>query len=333
MQDHDSLEDFLTRLMTHPAEYDRLQRLLTLQLKSAPKSQLQVLLRRLLSYIVSVESLKRFKYRYTPEIEVFADCIADHPHLHSSYLQTVCQYPAKAHHHCAELESMRADLSVFLNDLRQRSSSRAFRVQVNQQQSQMNRTCRAMCQYVDALFATHARLVVIRVDFSYQRQADIELEQFESDLKRLNESTSHNPLFKHMVGYLFKIEYGMEKGLHAHCLLFFNGAKRKGSSDWHLAKQIGEHWRDTIVGAQGHYWNCHDEKARYAELGLLGIGDIHYSDTVSIENLKTIVKYFCKRQQYIKPITKPKMQLVRPGNSPDTDSVKLGKPRKADGVI
>lgn len=325
MQDRDSLEDFL-RLITHPQEYRTLQALLTYQLKSAPQSPLQLLLRRLPSYILSTEHLNRLFYSYTPEVEVFADCIADHPSLHSVHLQTVCKYPAKAHTHYSELEFMRASLSAFLTDLHQRLSAPAFRVQVNQQQSQMNRTCRAMYKYVDDLFATHARLVVIRVDLSYQADANAEIEQLECDLKRFKKSTRHTPFFNSMTGYLLKIEYGLEKGLHVHGLLFFDGSKRKGSSDSHLAQQIGEHWRDTIVREQGHYWNCHDDKAHYENLGLLGIGEIHWNDTRGINNLKGIVKYFCKRGQYIKPLGVPKMRLIRKGDTPKKS--RGGKPRK-----
>jgi hypothetical protein len=274
MQDRDSLEDFLTHL-TNPEEYQPLQRLLTYQQKSAHQSLLRILLVRLPSYIASTQGLKRFKYRYTPEVEVFADCVADYPLLQDDgYLQTVCKYPAKPHRHCVELEAMRAVLSAFLQDLVQRLSVPEFRLQVNQQQSQMNRTYRAMCEYVDALFATHARLVVIRVDFSYQQGADVELDQLERDLKRFYDSTAYVPLFNHMVGHILKIEYGLEKGLHVHGLFFFDGSKRKGASDWYLAQQIGEHWSVAIVGAHGLYWNCHDDKAHYTRLGLLGIGDI-----------------------------------------------------------
>ncbi len=82
------------------------------------------------------------------------------------------------------------------------------------------------------------------------------------------------------------------------------------------------------MGAQGHYWNCHDDKAHYQRLDLLGIGDIHWTDTKEIQNLKTIVAYFCKRQQYIKPIDAPKMRLVRKGDSPKKGSG--GAPRKLE---
>jgi hypothetical protein len=303
MLDYDSLEDFLTRLMTHAAEYQTLQGLLTYQQKPAPQSLLRILLRRLPSYIASTHF----------------------------YLQTVCKYPAKPHRYCVELEAMRAELSAFLQDLVQRLSAPAFRLQVNQQQSQMNRTYRAMCEYVDALFATHARLVVIRLDFSYQQEADVGLDQLERDLKRFYDSTAYVPLFNHMVGHILKIEYGLEKGLHVHGLLFFDGSKRKGSSDVYLAKQIGQHWSDTIVGAQGRYWNCHDDKAHYTRLGLLGIGDIHYSDATEIQNLKRIVEYLCKRGQFIKPIDTPKTRLVRKGNTPKKNPA--GAPRKTPQCI
>jgi hypothetical protein len=169
------------------------------------------------------------------------------------------------------------------------------------------------------------------VDLSYIKDANVSLEQLEEDLERLNHRMGYAELFDHKVGHLFKIEYGLDKGLHVHCLFFFDGSKRKGSSDWFLAKSIGEYWCDVVVGAYGRYWNCHDDKENYERLGLLGIGDIHYTDVLMINNLKQIVEYFCKRQQYIKPRDKPKMQLIRSGNLPDTDGVKRGAPRK--GIV
>ena len=331
----DSLEHFLTQF-TDTDEYNTLQQLLRGELTAFPHFPLRQLLVHFPSYITSIKKLNPLKYRYSLEVEAFADCVAAYSFPDVYLLETVCKYPAVAHIYCAELEHTRMHLSHCLHDLHQRLQSATFKHKASQQQSRMNRNYRTMCHYVDTLFTLHARPVVVRVDFSYISTAQIEIEQLEQHLERFYESTlavypvHQHPLglFSHLKGRILKIEYGVEKGLHVHALLFFDGSKRKGSSDVHLAQSIGEYWRDKIVGAEGHYWNCNDKKYHYERLGRLGIGEIHALEQDKMNNLKNIVRYFCKRKQYIKPISKPKMRLVRAGDLPDIPLVKKGAPRK-----
>jgi hypothetical protein len=330
MRDHDSLELFLQRLTTQHDEYQKLQHKLNSVAQSRCTTILESQLAQLPSLIQNIGKMNRYQYRYTLELEVFADCVALHlACVNHVEFETVCRYPAI----CQvpdTFQQTRMILSQFLQDLYQRLLSSNFRYEVNQKQSRLNQIFASKCEYVDALFSRYARLVVVRVDLSYLTDVRVDIDQLESDLEYLNNRMKYAPLFNYKVGHLFKIEYGLDKGLHVHCLFFFDGAKHKGSTDWFLAKSIGECWCQ-IVGAYGQYWNCHDDKENYERLGLLCIGDIHYTDVPMINNLKQIVEYFCKRQQYIKPRDKPKMQLIRSGNLPDTDGVKRGAPRK--GIV
>lgn len=323
MRDQDSLEDFLQHLTTHHDEYQALQH----KLNGAMSSHITTLeyqLVELPSLIAKIGKLNRYQYRYTLEVEVFADCVASHL-LSVNHLEfaTVCRYPAILQMP-DNLQYARMTLSRFLQYLYQRLNSSEFLHQAREQQKSFNRTLKNKQAYIDGLFAHYARLVVIRLDLSYLKDADISVEQLEFDLERLNNRMKYHHLFDHKVGHLFRIEYGLDKGLHVHCLFFFDGSKRQGLSDWHIAKSIGDCWRDEIVSGDGNYWSCHDNKDQYA---YLGIGDIHYTDVEMVNNLKNhVVSYFCLRKQYIKP-TYRRMQLIRSGNALDDTSPKRGRPR------
>lgn len=336
----DSLENFLEHIIANPAEYHHLQAILTNANHPALKWHLRFLIH-LPVYISDTERLKRFKYRYTLEVETFVDCLARYPALsyNTDGLQQLFQSLLRGYS-CSETESLKVVLSAFLHDLQQSLLSPEFKREANKQNKAMNRRYRDMCGYVDELFAAHARLLVVNVVLSYSVQANVELDDLERHLEQLSASTralvkptidtdgnKRLGLFSHLKGHVWKIEYGGKRQLHVHTLWFFDGSKRDANADILIAQSIGEHWLN-ITGDYGDYWNSQTQKPEYEAQGKCGIGDIHYSDIDRINNLKTIVDYFCKRKQYIKPIAKPKMQLVRSGNSPDTDSVKLGKPRK-----
>jgi hypothetical protein len=345
MKERDSLEDFLTTLIEQPNQYNQLQLLLnnTKPNPSFHRFPLQLLFAKLPNYIASIERLKRFKYRYSLEVEVFADCVADNPFLkHSSFLELVCVNPI-VYLDGLTCRDTKVFLSAFLADLKQRLLSKELKHQAIAQQKQMNRSYKEMCGYVDGLFAHYARLVVVDVVLFYPPDTDVDIERLQQDLKRFYDSMSKLPktyldaygneklaVFNGLVGQIWKIEYGTDKGLHVHALFFYDGSKRQYNADWHLAEEIGKHW-SVMVGAQDTYWNCHSDKNYYEKNGLCGIGVIHYSDIERINNLKRIIQYFCKRQQYIKPRDKPKMRLIRSGNLPDTDGVKRGAPRK--GIV
>lgn len=51
--------------------------------------------------------------------------------------------------------------------------------------------------------------------------------------------TTNNPL-KDAVGYVWKLEYGPEKGYHMHLLVFFDGSMVR--KDQALAYLIGKYW-------------------------------------------------------------------------------------------
>ncbi len=202
---------------------------------------------------------------------------------------------------------------------------------LNQRKNESNRRYREYCEYVDALFEKYARLLVLRIDLSYDKCFTYSktLNDMQQDLDRLFENKRHNSIFSEMAGHMLKIEFGIEKGIHCHLIIFLDGSKRNYSSSVHFAQEIGDYWNTTITRGQGAYWNVNNDESHYKNLGTLGIGVINHNDTDLRNNLReSVIKYLFKTKQCIKPKFGDKIKLLRRGDFPQIDDVKLGRPRK-----
>jgi hypothetical protein len=76
--------------------------------------------------------------------------------------------------------------------------------------------------------------VVLRLDLSYQKHIaeSKTFEDLRNHLDKMRNNARHNDtIFKGLDGYIFKVEFGLDKKIHAHVFLFFDGNKRLGSSD------------------------------------------------------------------------------------------------------
>ena len=272
-------------------------------------------------FIESISHYPRQLYRFSARIEAFFNAI------------DVCGLPADLqsfYQACHEpndlyLSPLKPYIVSLLSCFQAALLSPSVIYALNEHNREAQRNTLNVGQYIDRLFLHHSRLLVLRVDLAYGQDECVTFEELESDLYRLQNNARHNTLFDEMLGYVFKIEYGMEKKLHVHALFFFNGHKQK--SDVYLAQQVGEYWNTVITLGRGCYWNCNQSKGVYK---YLGIGDIHFSDAVKRENLMIVVEYLCKKhQQVIKPHHAPMTKLLRRGQCKVLNTPKLGRPRNA----
>ena len=116
-------------------------------------------------------------------------------------------------------------------------------------------------------------------------------------LKYLKKMPSNNAF----IASACKMEYGLDKKWHYHCLLLVDGDKLCG--DVTIPRLIGEHWKKTITQGRGLYWNCNANKESYK---CCGIGMVKHDDVDMREGLKKAVLYMTKPDYYIK--------LLVPGN-------------------
>jgi hypothetical protein len=101
------------------------------------------------------------------------------------------------------------------------------------------------------------------------------------------------------VGYIWRIEFGIEMGFHCHWVLIFNG--NKSQQDIVLADAIGDYWRNSITQGYGTYWNCNKYGGKFKPLDQLGVGMIHNSDTHMRKNLlEHVISYLTKVDEFIR---------------------------------
>lgn len=224
---------------------------------------------------------------------------------------------------------MRVYINGFFRDLYERLREPKTLRKILDRERAVKKNYKEYIRLIEKLFERYARLVVLRIDLGYKKEENANIEDLVKDINHIHGNKRHNKLFSHLVGYMEKIEFGMQKGAHAHLLLFFDGSKRKPSSDVYIAKEIGEYWVNQVTKGRGVYWNCNAEKARYEANNRLGIGEIHVTEDMKIQNLYRIVEYFCKSEQYVKPRTRPKMKLMRKSVLPKLIGAKKGAPRKS----
>lgn len=211
-----------------------------------------------------------------------------------------------------------------------KSRTAEFKAKLRLQAKEANERYTDYCNYVNALFDCCDRLVVLRVDLAYRKELSgkTSLEMALADLDRLFANMRNNYLFESLEGYIVKTEYGIEKGIHFHLVLFFNGSERNGSSHIFHARQIGQYWSEVITRGHGRYWNCNQQTKNYQKIGRLGVGLIHWSDIELRNNLlEHVVGYICKQDQCFRSLLLPRAKLIRRGQYPDVPEVRLGRPR------
>lgn len=187
-------------------------------------------------------------------------------------------------------------LNECVDKIRQEASSKGFLSKLNNYQRSSNKNYKELTEYVDTLFECHSRLLVLRVDLSYQKQYSKTTQaEAKRDLKHLFENARSNKLFGEMVGFIWKLEHGSEKGFHYHVMFFFDGSKVR--EDITLAKRIGQYWTDVVTRGRGLYFNCNAGKLAYKSCG---IGMVDHTDAALRKGLRNAVIYLTKTDLFMK---------------------------------
>lgn len=156
---------------------------------------------------------------YSPEVNLFFQSCVDYQWPHSFSVRPDDRY--------FDQKLMGEKFNELIAVIKQGLVSPEYKREVGDREWNQQRNHDSAKEYVDALFACTARLVVIRVDlgYPYQEETDTALNTrlavLQQDMKRFKRRMATDPLFDHMAGYIMKLEYGLMKGHHLHCMLFF----------------------------------------------------------------------------------------------------------------
>jgi hypothetical protein len=241
-----------------------------------------------------------------------------------------------------ELDSDREVLEVveclnrLVGGIRVEINSPEFKKAIAKYDRSTNKNYKELGRYIDGLFVCHSRMLVLRVDFSYLNKysghAGVECSVGYEDVKSHREQ-----LFKYLrkyalkgslVGFAWKLEYGLDKGYHYHVLLFLDGSKV--CRDVAIARGLGEHWSTVITGGKGLYFNCNAQKESYK---YCGIGMINHGDQKLRDNLRKAAIYLTKVDYYKKIVVPGNDRTFGKGVMPKSVGVKRGRPRSASSVV
>ena len=283
------------------------------------RSEFMLLLKDLPCYVEKISQYPFDDYRFSPSIEAFITALkhCGLPLSHSQF-NMLCVAP-----YYKKFSSCKPYLMDLLSTFQSALQSSEVKLKRIAQQNEAQRNCEELAQYIDQIFSQHSTLLIIRIDLSFLKQLDITLDKLEADLKHFHSNKRYHPLLKEMLGYITKIEYGIDKKLHIHALFIFNG--NDYCKDVSIAQVIGDYWINTITVGHGIYFNCNHNKDKYTKLG---IGAIKHDDTEKRNNLIDAISYLCKKStQVIKPHHAPMTKLLRRGQFKVSNSPKLGRHR------
>lgn len=199
-------------------------------------------------------------------------------------------------------------------------------------QKQAERQRKAKHQYerakrlVDALRAKYSKLLILRVDLCWKNQNldELNLKKLKTTLSAFLKRFHHDPALPQIVGYIWKLEFGQQKGYHYHCLFFLNGNKYQ--NDAYYAERIGSYWCE-FTQEQGFYFNCNRNRLNYRNLA---IGMAKHTDQAMFDNLDQVLVYICKQDQFIIDKHLSEIEVLRAFQTsaiPRSNDKPIGRPR------
>jgi len=171
---------------------------------------------------------------------------------------------------------------------------------------QSKKTHDSLVQYAASLHRTHSRLLVIRVDFYYSKEARLQITietAYQHLEKMIQVKYTNTDIFEHLVGSIWRAEQGGETGsYHFHMAYYFLGSKHL--NDWFKAQQIGELWKSVTEGL-GTYHSCNTPEVKndFQKRGTLGVGMIHRDQPNEVKKAINAISYLAhpsKQDQYLR---------------------------------
>lgn len=212
------------------------------------------------------------------------------------------------------------DKAQFVDILDQLTKSSAFQRIYRNHVRQEQLLAHSLFEHIRDLNKIYSKLMVIRLDLSY---GEIYTADWEPERRVLNDwdlfhSYTANGFEDSFIGYAAKFEYGADKGIHIHTLLFFDGSAVR--QDVTIAKHLGEHWKNTITQGAGIYFNANTLEYK-VRMKYCAVGVFKRNDPDFLVGAKEIAKYFAKKD--------PIVRLAVPGLTQTLRRSSLTLPQKA----
>lgn len=149
----------------------------------------------------------------------------------------------------------------------------------------------------------HSKVLAIRLDLGYYsdfspecgvRGQGIEFEEVKSHRDAFLKHVRRGPFKGRVAGYVWKMEFGIEKGYHLHVAVFLDG--QKVCKDITIGSLLGNTWKE-ITGGRGIFYNCNQSKHRYKQVA---VGMLQRGDDEKWAALQNAMRYLTKVDHYIR---------------------------------
>lgn len=260
-------------------------------------------------------------HTFNPFVELFIKNIDPQLNIPNSSIHTLAD---------KELEVFVDSLNRSVDSIRTEAKSQKFKKTMGDFHRLSNKNYRELQKYIDALFIQYSRLLILRIDFGYLKmhgwpngiESPVQYTEVKEHRNKLIRVIKEKLLPASLVGFAWKLEYGLEKSYHHHVMLFLDGSKVR--EDVTIARIIGDYWNNTITAGKGLYYNCNAYKSGYKSCG---IGMVNHHETALREGLKSAALYMTKTDYYIKTLVPNNGRAFGKGNMPKLKIAKRGKPR------
>lgn len=153
---------------------------------------------------------------------------------------------------------------------------------------------RSASEFINQLYSRYSRLLFIRLDLSYLEALNntTTIDQALADIRHLYENLDENSeLSKGYLGFIRKLEWTPQKGMHHHCLFIYDYDVRRG--DIHIAQSLGSYWINTITQGRGTYHNCNMNSYESYAVGRIDRNDVEKRAML----FEHVIQYLAKVEQ------------------------------------
>ena len=165
------------------------------------------------------------------------------------------------------------------------------------------------------LFEHYSKILMIRTDFHWSDNTDRykygDEHQFSFELSMAMLRISEDPS---VIGYCWALEEGLDRGLHAHAILYVNGQQHRKKWPFYIEQ---ERLWDEVTQGEGHVHRCIDNRGYRYSIRY----PIHHSDTRGQKAMRYVANYLAKDEQ------KPFGLVYGISCLPKSDNQVSGRPR------
>ena len=205
-------------------------------------------------------------------------------------------------------------LAAFVNDLRAQSSSAEVLAQISNSKRAERDNARSAMNLLQQARAKYSKVLALRFDLEYL----VDFPSFDAQpvgeevmkyhRKEFVKLLREGPYAPHLVGYVWKTEWGLQRGFHHHVLVLLNG--QAVCADIRIADDLCMRWKHQITNGRGCFENCNKNKEQYRRCG---IGMLNRNDEEKWGFLAEATRYLTKQDIYTRVLLSKNTQCFGVG--------------------